>query len=285
MSPAKFAATTPQAASAALHRLAADLGRQIREARVVRRWTTQRLADEAGVSRSLVYQAERGEKVSSEAAVRLAGALGLRVEVQLVDSRRREPQPARQADLVHAAMGELEAGTLRQLTFATAIDDPYQHYQFAGRADVAGWDLDRRALIHFENRTQFPNFQEMAGSFNAKRFYYGSELAARLGIPGWRSETHVIAALWSVETVNALRQQPESFRTLCADPPDAFHAWWRGEPPAAGKTASLTFLDPVALPRERRYIGLEDALAVAPNAPYRGYADAAKRISGAATAR
>lgn len=240
------------------------------------------MADEAGVSRSLVYQAERGERVSSEAAVRLAGALGLRVEVQLVDPRRREPQPARQADLVHAAMGELEAGTLRQLAFATAIDDPYQHYQFAGRADVAGWDLERRALIHFENRTQFPNFQEMAGSFNAKRFYYGSELASRLGIPSWRSETHVIAALWSIESVDAVRRHAESFRTLCADRPGAFDSWWRGQPPTEGKTASLIFLDPLARPRERLYIGLEDALAASPDAPYRGYADAAKRIAGAA---
>ena len=112
-----------------------------------------------------------------------------------------------------------------------------------------------------------------------------SELAERLGIPGWRSETHVIAALWSLETVNAVRRHPESFRTLCADPPDAFDAWWRGEPPTTGKTASLIFFDPHALARERRYLGLEDALAASAIAPYRGYADAAKRIADARTLR
>jgi transcriptional regulator with XRE-family HTH domain len=278
MSPAKFAATTPQAASAALHRLAAELGRQIREARIARRWTTQRLADEAGVSRSLVYQVERGEKVSNEATVRLAGALGLRAEVHLVDPRRRAPQPARQADVVHAAMGELEVRLLKPTGAAVAVDDPYQHYQFAGRVDVAAWDLDKRALLQIENRTRFPDFQAMAGSYNAKRLYYADDLAARLGIPGWRSQTHVIAALWSAEVLHALRLRPHSFEALCPDSPERVIQWLAGAPPPYGTTSSLVVLDLAAVPPDRVLLGLDAALSPSTRPRYRGYADAADRL-------
>lgn len=48
---------------------------------------------------------------------------------------------------------------LRRSGFEVAIAEPHQHYQFAGRADRLGWDLDRRALIHIENRTRFPDMQ------------------------------------------------------------------------------------------------------------------------------
>ena len=83
----------------------------------------------------------------------------------------------RSADLVHAAMGELEAARLRAHQFRVAIDEPYQHFQFAGRGDVVSGISKRRALLHIENRTRFPNMQEVAGSDNAKRAYLGDVIA------------------------------------------------------------------------------------------------------------
>jgi transcriptional regulator with XRE-family HTH domain len=264
---------------AALDRLAAHVGREIREARTARRWTTQRLADVAGVSRSLVYQAERGEPISNEAAIRLSTALGLRLEVDLVDPRRRDGRAVRQVDLVHSAMGEYELRLLRALGFPTAVDDPYQHYQFAGRADVAAWDLGRRALVQIDNRTRFPDFQEMAGAYNSKRLYYGAELAARLGIRGWQSQTHLIAALWSAEVLHAIRLRPESFNALCPEPVDRVLEWFAGRPPARGTSSSLVLLDPTAAPPQRAFVGLEAALLPSTRPRYRGYADASERIA------
>ncbi|MEP7158833.1 MAG: hypothetical protein ABI797_05360, partial [Chloroflexota bacterium] len=159
-------------------------------------------------------------------------------------------------------------------------DEPYQHYQFAGRADVVAWDLETLALLHIENRTRFPDFQDMAGSFNAKRAYLGRVLAERLGIGGWRSETHVIAALWSSEVVHALRLRTESFLAICPQPPEAFAAWWSGHPPATGKSSCLVVMDPLASGRQRAFANLDEAVRARPL--HRGYVDVARLLARAA---
>lgn len=159
MSPARFLGSATDGVSAAVRRFAVELGLKVRDARIARRWSAERLATEAHVSRSLVYQIERGEVASLEAALRLVAALGLRLEWDLVDPRRRRDPSRDRSDLVHAAMGELEVGLLRRQGRQVAIDDPYPHYHFAGRVDVASWDLDSRALMHIENRTRFPDLQ------------------------------------------------------------------------------------------------------------------------------
>lgn len=253
------------------------MGARIREARLARKWSVERLASAAGVSRWLVYLLERGEPVSVEAVARLADALGLRLEAGLVDPRKRERWPLNlAADPVHSAMGEFEAAQLRSLGFRVGIDEPYQHFQFAGRADVVAWDVASRALLHLENRTRFPDLQQTAGSYNAKRSYLAAELGERLGVNAWASETHVIVALWSSEVLHSLRLRTESFRALCPDDGSAFESWWRGDTPRAGKTSALVVLDPLAKGRRRAFVGLDAALPARPR--YRGYADAASAM-------
>ena len=118
-----------------------------------------------------------------------------------------------------------------------------------------------------------------AGSFNAKRAYFGTALAERLGIRGWRSETHVIAGLWSAEVLHSLRLRTETFRAICPDDPSAFEGWWSGKPPTSGKTSTLVVLDPFASDRERVFVALDEALKLRPR--HAGYAEAA-RLSQAA---
>ncbi len=90
---------------------------------------------------------------------------------------------------MHAAMGELEARALQRPGVRISIDEPYQHYQFAGRADVVAWDDEN--LLHIENRTRFPNLQEAAGSYNAKRQYLASSIAQRLDLgSAWLAKRH-----------------------------------------------------------------------------------------------
>jgi hypothetical protein len=227
----------------------------------------------------MLYRIEQGHPASQQSYARLAAALGRRLELALVDPRRPD-RPLRQADIVHSAMGELEAAHLRRLGLPVGIDEPYQHYQFAGRADVASWDVKRRALLHIENRTRFPDFQDMAGAYNAKRAYLGGALARRLGLRGgWSSETHVMAVLWSSEVLHALRLRPDSFRSLCPDSPDALAAWWSGTPPTVGTTSSLVVLDPLASGRQRRLIDLSEALAPSARPRHRGYADVAAKLT------
>lgn len=209
-----------------------------------------------------------------------ATPLGLKPQLSFTDGRARA---LHDADPVHAAMAELEAGHLRAAGFTIAVDEPYQHYQFAGRADLVAWDLERRALLHCENRTLFPNMQETAGAWNAKRAYLASALAERLDLrAGWLSVTHAMVALWSSEVLHVLRLRSETFRALCPDTPDAFAAWWSDTPPARGMNSTFVLLDPLAHGRQRQWVALAAALSVRPRVS--SYREAAERLRRAGLA-
>ena len=256
-----------------VRRLTLTLGLVVREERLRRCMTLAELAERSGLGLTTVHDIEAGRVGSLETYARLADALRLRAEFELADPRRREPLTRRAADPVHAAMGEAEAAHFRGLRFQVGLDEPFQHFQFAGRGDVAVCSLERRALLHIENRTRFPDLQDAFGSFNAKQSYLGAELAERAGVGRWRSETHVIAALWSGEVLHSIRTHAASFASVCPDPIDAFEAWWRGEPPETGRRSILVVFDPAEGGRcdRRRWLAIDDLTGARPR--YRDYAD------------
>ena len=268
------------AAAKALTRVAAGMGQTVRNERIRRRWSLQNVADRAGLSAGHLQELEAGVPASLETYCRVTTALELWPELLASDPRQRQRAPSHDQDFVHAAMGELQASRLRSNGFGVGMDEPYQHYQFAGRADVVAWDPERAALLHIENRTGFPNVQEALGSYSAKRSYLGDVLARRLPIDGgrWLSVSHVIVALWSAEVLHALRLRIETFRAACPDPSTDFDSWWAGRAPASrGVTSSLVLFDPSPDVRElRRFATLDDALRVRPR--FRDYADAVVRL-------
>ena len=178
-------------------------------------------------------------------------------------------------------MGELEASHLQRLGFPVAIDEPYQHFQFAGRADVLAWSLECRALLHIENKTRLQDLQELAGAYNAKRRYLAAVMGERLGLGnrGWDSVTHVLAVLWSSEVLHVLRLRSGTFSALCPDSAEAFGGWWTGAIPAPGITSAIMVLDPdpTLSSRRARWIGAEAIATARPR--YRDYADAAAALS------
>jgi transcriptional regulator with XRE-family HTH domain len=280
MSPRSFDPASPGAAKA-VARMAVAAGEAIRENRLRRGWSIRELARRAGVSASVAQHLETGGVGSLEAYARLTTALDLRPELNAVDPRAKTASGRGPEDFVHAAMGELEARHFRSLGLPVAIDEPYQHYQFAGRADFLSWDLDRLALLHIENRTRFPNLQEVAGSFNAKRSYLAGELAVRWGLSrgAWASVTHVVVALWSAEVLHAVRLRPQSFRALGPDPATSFLSWWNSGLPTQGVASCFVLCDPRSKVRERyRFATLDDALRVRPR--FRDYDDAATSLRG-----
>ncbi len=123
-------------------RIGISLGLTIKEARKERLLSLRQLAELSGVSTTRIGDVESGRPASLEVYARLARALRLRADFDLTDPRRRS---MRLDDPVHAAMGEALAGTLRRAGFAVGLDEPFQHYQFAGRADVAAWSPEPRA--------------------------------------------------------------------------------------------------------------------------------------------
>ncbi|HEY3334614.1 MAG TPA: helix-turn-helix transcriptional regulator [Candidatus Limnocylindrales bacterium] len=271
----------PPAARAALARMAVDAGQQLRDERIRRGWTLRDLARRAGTAVAVADRVESGDVATLESYARLAVALGLRPDLGFADPRSRRPTAApgkETSDLVHAAMGELEARALARPGRTISIDEPYQHYQFAGRADVLAWDDAN--LLHIENRTRFPNLQDAAGAWNAKRRYLASAVAERAGIGprGWRSVTHVMACLWSSEVLRTVRLHRASFGALCPDAPDAFVAWLRGDEPGPGSTSAFIVLDPAVRfgSRRRTIAAMAEPPMLEPR--YRGYADAADAL-------
>ena len=251
------------------------IGSAVQRERQRRGWTRCELARRARLSAGTVSGVEAGRPSSLETYARLSSALGLGLEVSLADRRRNRPREP--GDLVHAAMGELEAGWLQSRGYDVAIDHPYQHYQFAGRADVLAWTASPPALLHIENRTRFPDLQQVAGSYNAKRQYLAQTVARRLGLRRFGSETHLIAGLWSAEVIHSVRMRSSSFRALCPDDLDRFHAWLGGDPPASGVSSSFVLLDPFARGRQARTIDLGATIDRA-KPRVRGYREAAERL-------
>ncbi len=257
------------------------VGVQIADERRRRHWTLRELGERASVSPSMIHWLEAGHAGSLETYVRLAGALNLRLELNAEDPRRK--RKTRAEDPVHAAMGELLAARLARDGVTIGLDEPFQHYQFAGRAVLVAWSIDDRALLHVENRTRFPNFQEAFGAYNAKRRYLPAVIAERLGMRrGFASVTHVMICLWSAEMLHALRRRRASFDAICPDPMDRFAAWWDGRPPADGVSSSLVVLDPLARNRQRPFVGRLALSVVRPR--YAGYADAADALRKAGQA-
>ncbi len=237
------------------------------------------LGDMSNLAPSTVAKVEAGEPVLLTTYARLARSLGLHLELQLVDPRaRRLAGATRQADAVHAAMGEAEAAHLRRHGFEIRLDEPYQHFQFAGRADLVAWSTEPPALLHIENKTELADLQDLFGTFNAKRSYLGPQLASRAGVRRWVSETHVIAALWSSDVLRTLRRHRASFESVCPDNPDAFERWWSGTTPPPNRNATLILFDPAEGRRadRRHWIGASDVDGVRPR--YRDYSEAAAEL-------
>ncbi len=267
------------AAAVAVNRVAADAGRAIHERRRARRWSLRELGRRSGLTGAAIQRLEAGRPGSLDSYARIGVALGLRPELQLVDPRRPVAAAARQADAVHAWMGDVEASRLQRFGFPVAIDEPYQHYQFAGRGDLVAWSLPNRTLLHIENRTRFPDLQEAIGAYNAKCAYLADSVAKRLGLHDpFRSVTHVLALLWSAELRHVVRLRSATFRAVCPAETDAFAGWWQGVPPPEGVSRSLVFLDPLDRGRARRWVDLSTALRS--EARYRDYLDAVRAIPG-----
>jgi transcriptional regulator with XRE-family HTH domain len=262
-------------ASVLADRVAATLGAAVVAERRRRGWTIREVALRARVAPATVHAVETGQRASIDMYARLAVALGLGLDVTLSAERAGRGRPA--GDLVHAAMGEHESALLGRLGYEVAIDRPYQHYQFAGRADVLAWRRDPAALLHLENRTRFPDVQEAAGSFNAKCQYLAPELARQLGLRGFASVTHVIVGLWSAEVIHAVRLRPATFTALAPDDEARLVAWLSGDPPRAGVSRSLVLLDPFARGRQRAIVGLERVLG-GERPRMRGYREAVDRL-------
>jgi hypothetical protein len=156
------------------------------------------------------------------------------------------------------------------------IDEPYQRFRFGGRGDLVVVDRQRRAIAHSENKTRIVNVGDMGGSFNAKCLWLPGQVAERVGVRRFTSETHSLVLLWSEEVLAAARSLGRTLRALGPDGTAAFAAWWDGSP-LPGVHRCLVVLDPIDRGTSQpRWVGLQEALELRPR--YRGYADALEEL-------
>ncbi len=276
MSPQPTVRPITPAVLARLDALAASLGADVRATRQRRRWTTKQLAERAGLSRALVYRVERGDLSTLETYARLGAALALPIEVSFDDPRTRAPRRAE--DPVHAAIVEMLAARYATQDRLVVADEPFQHYQFAGRADLAVIDPAGPDLLHHEVKTAIANVGELAGAWNVKRQYLARALAERHAMPdGFRSVTHVLTIAWTAECLHVIRLREATIRSLGPDASETFEAWWRGARPGAPAVIStVVVLDPVARPRAMAWAPLRDVRTLRPR--HAGYADLLREL-------
>jgi transcriptional regulator with XRE-family HTH domain len=196
--------------------MASTAAEQLATARRSKRWTLAELAGRAGISTSAAQAAEAGQPMSLDTYARLAAALGLRPSLSF-ESGRAGSTRVMTRDVVHSAMGECEAAHLARLGLTVAMDEPYQHYQFARRADVLAWDLANSRLLH--NREQVTNRGRPGARRRLQRetcLTLPPAIGERLGVGprGWQTVSHVLVALWSSEVLHALRMRTATFRAL-----------------------------------------------------------------------
>jgi transcriptional regulator with XRE-family HTH domain len=261
-----------------LDRLCRRLGAAIRTSRQAHGWSTQQVAHAAGLSRSAVTRLESGKAGGLVTYQRIADVLGLRLTWELTSLA----TTLEAEDAVHAVMGEVQARRFATGTRRVLVDEPYQHFRFAGRGDLVVVDRGAAAIHHSENKTRIVNVGELSGSFNAKCRWLSGDVAERNGIRRIRSETHTLVLLWSEEVLAVARSLGRTLRALGPDGADPFGAWWDGSP-LAGVHRGLVVFDPIDRGTSQpQWVSLEDALDARPR--YRGYADAFHELRAAGLA-
>ena len=219
-----------------------------------------------------MYLVERGDPTTIETCARFGTALGMRLEASLQDPHEKA-RPGRAEDPVHAAIVEGLVARYETQGRLVGADEPFQHFQFAGRADVTAVDTAGPDLLHHEVKTAIVNVGELAGAWNVKRQYLARALADRYAIRGgFRAVTHVLTIAWTADCLRVLRLREATLRSLGPDVPGPFARWWDGGRPEAPATTSIVIvLDPLERPRAPAWAPLQDLGALRPR--HRSYAD------------
>jgi transcriptional regulator with XRE-family HTH domain len=133
-------------------------GLSIRALRRRRRWTQQRLASEAGVSRAVVYRLERGRAdcVAVHTLVRVVAALGATVSVRVLWHGEGLD---RLLDADHAAIVEATLRLLAANGWDVATETTFNVYGERGSIDVLASHVQSGALLVIEVKSVVPDVQ------------------------------------------------------------------------------------------------------------------------------
>jgi transcriptional regulator with XRE-family HTH domain len=205
----------------------AELGSEVRLSRRRRRVTQQQLADRAGISQSVVSQAERGfgGNLSLDVWQRIFTALGRRLVIEAARDPVEEPR-----DVGHLALQELVLRLGRQAGYATTFELATKPAEPARSSDVGLRDDARRRLVLVEC---WNTFGDIGAAARASRRKTVEAEAHAIAVGGERP--HPVHACWVIRATSRNRR-------LVARYPEVFASQLPGS--SSGWVRALTLSQP-----------------------------------------
>ena len=250
-----------------------QLGRVLRDARVVIGWSQAELAGRAATSQSTISRIESGSVSSIEVGVvvRVLGALGIRGRLALDAPHLRDRR--RQRDPVHARLVAYAARRLERSGWRVETEVPIGHDVPKGWIDLLAYRPTDRALLITELKGDLPD----VGALQRQVAFYARAAASVAGPLGWRFERLAIAVL-ALDS-DAIAERIVANRQLIsrAFPGLVTHldAWIRSADARPPDGPTLAFVDPAS--RRARWM-MRTTAGRRRGATYASYADAATRL-------
>jgi transcriptional regulator with XRE-family HTH domain len=146
----------------------AKVGNVLRAVRIRRGLRQSDVAEEAGVSPSLVSILERGglEELSLRSIRRVASSLGVRLPFE---PRWRGADLARLADERHAAIVRAVVARLVAMGWSAEAEITFSIGGESGSIDVLGWKAEHRAMLLVEAKSEIADLQGTLSAFDRKR--------------------------------------------------------------------------------------------------------------------
>ena len=236
---------------------AVRFGLSMRALRRRRRWTQQRLANAAGVSRGVVARIEggHGDRVTVRTLIRVASALGGTVSCWL--SWHGEGLD-RLLDAAHARLLDQTLTLLGSTGWQTATEVTFNIGGERGAIDILAFHEATGSLLVIEIKTVVPDLQGMLGTLDRK-----ARVAAQLAAErGWIA-TSVSRLLVLPDDRTARRRvdfHRATFETVLPARTVAVRTWL-GDP--AGSLAGVLFLPDESHPVTRHRVATRKAAATA----------------------
>ncbi len=239
-------------------------GLSMRALRRHRRWTQQRLADEAGVSRGVVARIEQGhgDRVTVRTLIRVAAALGGTVSCRLFWHGEGLD---RLLDAAHASLLERTLSSLRAGGWQTASEVTFNIRGERGSIDILAFHEASGSLLVIEIKTVVPDLQGMLGTLDRKA-RVAAEIARERG--------------WAVRTISRLLVLPDdrtsrrrvdhhraTFETVLPSRTVAVRRWLRDP---SGALAGVLFLsDDIEVVTRHRLVRPRPPAALSPSTNHR----------------
>jgi len=143
------------------------IGLSIRALRRRRRWTQQRLAQEADLARSTIARIETGHADQATVAtlIRVAAALGATVSVRVLWHGEGLD---RLLDAAHADLTNRVLGLLGDLGWQALPEVSFNNYGERGSIDILAFHEPTRSLLVIEIKSVVPDLQSMLGTLDRK---------------------------------------------------------------------------------------------------------------------